>query len=270
MIKKIDPDFIHITTEGPLGWAARKFCLKYDLNFTTAYHTMFPEYVNIKYHLPLSWGYHIVRKFHAPSSRVMVATMALEHQLMENDFPPKFGRWSRGVDLDLFHPKHRDPMFSEPFALYVGRVSHEKNIQAFLTAETPDLTKIVVGDGPQLPSLKAKYKDVVFTGAKKGEDLAKFYANADVFVFPSKTDTFGLVMIEAMASGTPVAAYNEPNTTSIVVPGTGACHDDLNVAISQALTMSRLNCRQTAETLYSWDIATDQFLSNLVLVTRFQ
>lgn len=262
------PDYIHIAVEGPLGLAARKFCADSWLRFTTAYHTKFPEYLWDKYYIPQFLTYKYARWFHKDSSKVMVATPALKQELEQHDFKGPFGIWSRGVDTELFHPNKKDDMFGVAYALYVGRVSSEKNIEAFLEADTGTLTKVVVGDGPQRQQLKAKYKDVMFLGAQHGETLAEIYASAHVFVFPSCTDTFGLVMIEALASGTPVVAYNIPNCSSIINDKVGVLSNtaDLSSSIKQALTIDREQCRKHAVENYTWSKATKQFVDNLVLV----
>lgn len=270
MIDEFKPEFIHIAVEGPLGIEARNYCLEKQLCFTTAYHTMFPEYLYAKYKLPTWVGYNFMRWFHEPSSCVMVATDSLETQLRDNGFHNAFKRWSRGVDTWLFTPDKRNIFTVEPdYALYVGRVSHEKNIEAFLRADTGHLRKVVVGDGPLREHLQNKYPDVEFVGTKKGEELASYYANADVFVFPSKTDTFGLVMVEALACGTPVVGYNVPSPCDVLTPDVSVLsnEEDLSDAIQLAVqTIDRARCRMLVEQTYTWDLATLQFLSNLVPV----
>lgn len=272
LIDEFNPHYIHLSVEGPLGRAGRKYCLERGYDFTTAYHTMFPEYLKVRYGIPLSVGYRIMRNFHSQSSRIMVACDGLDALLIDHDFPAlRLARWTRGVDTELFHPKWRahgasPGMVNEPFALYVGRVSREKNIEAFLEADTGILTKVVVGDGPELASLKSRYKNVAFMGVQKGQNLVNFYANADVFVFPSITDTFGLVMIEAMSCGTPVAALPSFNTSSIVQPHVGAINADLSIAIREAQRAARRNCREYVLQNYTWEIASNQFKKNLVSV----
>lgn len=209
MIEEARPCVIHIATEGPLGLAARRYCVRRGIPFTTAFHTKFPEYIQARTRLPLSAGYKIVRWFHGPSRCVMVATQGIEDELKHWGVT-NVGRWGRGVDTELFKPAvSARPLFGEenrPVFLYVGRVAVEKNIRAFLDLDLPG-QKVVVGGGPQLDELKHKYPNVTFTGPKFGEDLARHYAAADVFVFPSLTDTFGLVVLEALSCGTPVAAF---------------------------------------------------------------
>jgi glycosyltransferase involved in cell wall biosynthesis len=258
----LKPDAIHIATEGPLGRAARAWCLKRRLPFTTAYHTRFPEYVAARCAVPLAWTYAMVRRFHAPAARVMVATQSIETELLARGFA-NISRWTRGVDLDLFHPDERAPLdLPRPIHLYVGRVAVEKNIGAFLALKLSG-SKVVIGDGPQLAALKIQYPDVHFLGAKHGSDLARHVAAGDVFVFPSLTDTFGLVMLEAMACGLPVAAFPVPGPKDVVREGeVGALDWDLAKAVERALALPRAACRLYAQD-FSWEAATRQFLANL-------
>jgi glycosyltransferase involved in cell wall biosynthesis len=261
----LKPDAIHISTEGPLGRAARAWCLKHRLPFTTAYHTRFPEYVAARFTVPLAWTYAIVRRFHAPAARVMVATQSIESELVARGFS-NISRWTRGVDLELFHPREQAPLdLPRPIHLYVGRVAVEKNIGAFLALKLPG-SKVVIGDGPQLATLKAQYPGVHFLGAKYGSDLARHVAAGDVFVFPSLTDTFGLVMLEAMACGLPVAAFPVAGPKDVVREGeVGALDWDLAKAAERALALSGEACRRYAQG-FSWEAATRQFLSNLAPV----
>ncbi len=262
-IEDFDPQAVHIATEGPLGVAARAHCLKKGYPFTTAYHTRFPEYIHARVPLPLGWLYAVMKWFHGPSSAIMVATQTIEDDLVARGFKPPVRRWSRGVWTDLFKPRDKaflpDP---RPISLFTGRVAVEKNIEAFLKLDLPG-TKYVVGDGPQLDDLKRKYPDVRFAGMREGEDLAKYFAAADVFVFPSRTDTFGLVLLEAMASGVPVAAYPVPGPLDVVnQSGAGVLDDDLGKAVEEALTIPAETCRAHA-LKYSWDASFDQFEGNL-------
>lgn len=262
-IEEFDPQAIHIATEGPLGVAARAHCLKKGYPFTTAYHTRFPEYIHARVPLPLGWLYAVMKWFHGPSSAIMVATQTIEDDLVARGFRPPVRRWSRGVWTDLFKPRDKaflsDP---RPISLFTGRVAVEKNIEAFLKLDLPG-TKYVVGDGPQLDELKRKYPDVRFAGMREGEELAKYFAAADVFVFPSRTDTFGLVLLEAMASGVPVAAYPVPGPLDVVnQSGAGVLDDDLGKAVEEALTIPAETCRAHA-LKYSWDASFDQFEGNL-------
>lgn len=256
------PGAIHIATEGPLGRAARAWCLKHDLPFTTAYHTRFPEYVAARFAVPLAWTYRFMRRFHAPATRIMVATPSIESELVARGFA-NISRWSRGVDLDLFHPHDQAPLgLPRPIHLYVGRVAVEKNIGAFLALDLPG-SKVVIGDGPQRAALQTQYPDVHFLGAKFGTDLARHVAAADVFVFPSLTDTFGLVMLEALACGLPVAAFPVPGPKDVVREGeVGALDWDLAKAVERALALPRAACRPYAQG-FSWEAATRQFLANL-------
>ncbi len=261
-LERFAPDAIHISTEGPIGMATRRICLERGFPFTTAYHTRFPEYVHARTRLPTAVTYAWLRRFHAPARAVMVATAAIHQDLERRGFT-RLARWSRGVDTNLFRPgpKLRNA-WRQPVFMYVGRVAVEKNIAAFL-ALAVDGTKVVVGDGPQRTSLEQRFPGVVFTGAKSGEELAAHFRTADVFVFPSRTDTFGLVMLEAMACGTPVAAYPVPGPLDVVVAGvSGILNDDLRTSALEAIALDRARVRQAALS-YSWTNATAQFLSNL-------
>ncbi len=261
-IEGMRPCVVHIATEGPLGFAARRYCMKRGVPFTTAFHTKFPEYLNARTRLPVSWGYTAMRRFHGPAQAVMVATDTVERELKGHGFS-NIKRWSRGVDTTLFRP--RDKSFLDlprPIALYVGRVAVEKNIEAFLALKQPG-SKVVVGDGPQIKELSRKHPDVHFVGVKEGEELAKHYAAADVFVFPSLTDTFGLVLIEALACGVPVAAYPVAGPLDVISDAPVGClHEDLATAVQKALHASPEACRAHAE-LYSWEASTQQFLDNI-------
>lgn len=262
MIDEFQPAAIHIATEGPLGIAARKHCLKRGYPFTTAFHTRFPEYVKARTKLPLALGYAYLRRFHRPASAIMVATASIEAELRARGFG-NIRRWTRGVDLDLFRPRAKDFFdLPRPVSLFVGRVAVEKNIEAFLGLDIPG-TKVVVGDGPAMAELKRKYPNAVFAGTKTGEALARHYAGADVFVFPSRTDTFGLVLLEAMASGVPVAAYPVPGPLDVIAEsGAGVLDEDLRAAVLKALTVDPAVCRAHAEK-FSWGASIDQFLANL-------
>jgi glycosyltransferase involved in cell wall biosynthesis len=259
---EFSPDAVHIATEGPLGIAARKLCLRKHLAFTTAYHTRFPEYVHARIRVPLHLTYAWMRHFHAPSRAVMVATPAMHNELAARGFN-NLVHWSRGVDTDLFRPGDRLPAtWPRPVFMYVGRVAIEKNIEAFLALDLPG-SKVVVGDGPQREMLQRRYPDAHFTGAQHGEALAAHFRSADCFVFPSRTDTFGLVLLEAMASGTPVAAYPVAGPIDVVRQGTsGILDDDLRAAALRAVELDRKRVRTDA-LHYSWKSATEQFLRNL-------
>ena len=266
-IREIEPDAIHIATEGPLGAAARAFCVKHRLQFTTAYHTCFPEYVKPRFGVPLGITYAWLRRFHAASSAVLVATPAIRSLLEGRGFR-NIVPWSRGVDGDLFTPGEK--RFSElprPVFLFVGRVAVEKNIPAFLALDLPG-TKLVVGDGPQRKALEARFPDAVFVGAKRGTELASYFHRADVFVFPSRTDTFGLVLIEAMACGTPVAAFPVRGPVDVVTdPCAGVLDEDLGAAALEALRLDRGKVARFAQR-YSWEHCTRQFVSHLVPARR--
>ena len=262
MLDEFQPDAIHLATEGPLGWFARGYCLKRNLPFTTAYHTRFPEYVKARTGIPLSISYAVVRRFHKPSSCVMTATESLREDLRHWGFE-RLGVWTRGINTELFRPTD-ESLFDlpRPVSLYVGRVAVEKNIRAFLDLDLPG-SKVVVGDGPQLDGLKQAYPDIHFLGKKEGEDLAQHYASADVFVFPSLTDTFGLVLLEALASGVPVAAFPVCGPLDVVGDEpVGALSNDLGEAVRKALDCDREKCRAYALD-FSWETSVNQFRGNL-------
>jgi glycosyltransferase involved in cell wall biosynthesis len=261
-IDEAAPDAIHIATEGPIGWAVRRYCLRRGRAFTSSYHTKFPEYASRILGLPESWGYALERYFHGPSSGVMVATPSLEADLRQRGFRPLM-RWSRGVDAELFNPAAGTRrQGARPVFLYVGRVSREKNIEAFLATPLPG-DKIVVGDGPQLEALQRSYPDVSFLGRKSGAELAAIYASADVFVFPSRTDTFGLVLLEAIASGLPVAAYPVTGPIDVIEHGVSGILDaDLGRAALRALELDRGAVRACAHS-YTWTRSASQFLDNV-------
>lgn len=266
-----DPDAVHIATEGPLGWAARRWCLGRDMPFTTSFHTRFPDYVALRTGLPPSWFWPVVRRFHRPAVRIMAATRTLADELGAQGLPQTH-RWSRGVDLALFTPElapHPAMVaLRRPIQLYVGRVAVEKNIEAFLDA-CVEGSKVVVGDGPARVQLEQRYPMVHFLGALHGSALASTYAAADLFVFPSRTDTFGLVMIEALACGTPVAAFPVQGPLDVIGGArlrVGAMDEDLGTAIRQALGAKRSVCAAEGRR-YSWDACTDQFEAGLAVRT---
>jgi len=274
LLDKIQPDRIHISTEGPIGWATRRWCLKNGRHFTTAFHTRFPDYVSILTGIPAEWVWKLMRRFHGAAERTFTATATLAEELQAHGLTHTH-HWPRGVDLQQFNPSvPPHPAFEglpRPIMLNVGRVAVEKNIEAFLTLDVPG-TKVVVGGGPALERLKAQYPNVLFLGAKHGAELAAAYTAADVFVFPSRTDTFGLVNIEALACGVPVAAY--PVAGPIDILGSdnkgmhgssrpiGALDEDLAKAVTGALRASRR--ASAAEALhYSWEACTERFVSGL-------
>lgn len=259
------PQAIHIATEGPLGLAARRWCLRNKKPFTTAYHTQFPEYIHARTKLPLSWLYGMVRWFHRPSQNVMTPTPTIQRLLQSKGFN-NVALWSRGVNLSRFYPDNRDALnhlcseaeLTQPKFICIGRVAVEKNIEAFLELDLPG-SKWIVGDGPARKSLEAKYPDVHFLGAYPQKELPPFYRAADVFVFPSKTDTFGLVLLEAMACGTPVAAYPVTGPIDVVSDSTaGALDEDLGAACLKALTLKREDAEQFAKQ-HSWENTAKQF-----------
>jgi glycosyltransferase involved in cell wall biosynthesis len=262
LFARFDPQAIHVSTEGPLGMAARRYCLAMHRPFTTAYHTRFPEYVRARTALPLPIAYRWLRRFHGASQGVMVATGSIRRELEHWGFS-NIRPWSRGVDTELFHPRDKSWLaLPRPVHLYVGRVAIEKNIGAFLALDLPG-SKMVVGDGPMLTELKRRHPEVHFAGARHGEDLARHFAAADLFVFPSRTDTFGLVMLEALASGLPVAAYPVPGPLDLIPgSGVGVLDEDLAAAARAAIAISPERCRDFA-LRFSWRRTAEQFLGNL-------
>lgn len=258
------PDAVHLATEGPLCLAARRWCLRAKVPFTTAYHTHFPDYVAQRTGLPAAWFWRYIRWFHGPAQAVLVSTRSVRDQLRAHGLP-NVRPWGRGVDLAAFTPQAPAPAafagLARPILLYVGRVAVEKNISAFLAADHPG-SKVVVGDGPARAALEKAHPDARFLGPLFGADLAGAYAGADAFVFPSRTDTFGLVMIEALACGAPVAAYPVTGPVDIVTPETGALGEDLSAAIASALTKDRGACAAYGRS-FSWDRSAREFLSGL-------
>jgi glycosyltransferase involved in cell wall biosynthesis len=262
MLDDFAPDAVHIATEGPLGWTARRHCLKRGIGFTTAYHTRFPEYVWHRFGIPLSLTYAVLRRFHGAATRVMVPTATVKRDLEAAGFR-RVVLWSRGVDTEIFRPGDRKRLDNpRPIFLYVGRVAVEKNVEAFLKLDLPG-TKWIVGEGPQLAELQAKYPDAKYCGVVPQAELARFYDAADVFVFPSKTDTFGLVLLEAMACGLPVAAYPVTGPVDVLGDTPGAAMDeDLRTACLKALDLPRQAAREHA-LRYTWAACTRQFAGYL-------
>lgn len=265
-------DAIHIATEGPLGWAARRYCLTRGLRFTTAFHTKFPEILNVALKIPLSWGYALFRHFHKPSSGVMVPTQGVLNMLAARGFR-NLRPWTHGVDTQLFRfhaePRLYPPMgtLARPVSLFVGRVSYEKNIAAFLKLDLPG-TKVVCGVGPLEGALRQRYPQVRWMGVLPRAELARVYAAADVFVFPSRSETFGLVMLEAMATGTPVAAYPVDGPLQVLGKEDASCHGgaldaDLQQACYSALAVPRHQARARALD-FSWGHAAQLFEAYLV------
>jgi glycosyltransferase involved in cell wall biosynthesis len=264
-IAEFAPDAIHLSTEGPLCLAARRWCLRHHMRFTTAYHTQFPDYVAARTKMPPDWVWRYIRWFHGPSQAVLVSTSSVR-QILASHGVAHTTHWGRGVDLDNFAPDAPAPRLyfdlPRPIQLYVGRVAVEKNIEAFLSTNQPG-TKVVVGDGPARVPLEAKFPRAIFMGALTGRELAGAYAGADVFVFPSRTDTFGLVVIEALACGTPVAAFPVSGPADIVTPLTGALSNNLDDVIAEALTRDRIDCALYGSR-FTWAASTSQFLGALV------
>lgn len=256
-------DAIHIATEGPLGGAARRWCLRHGQRFTTAFHTRFPEVLAQALRVPLSWGYAAFRRFHAPSSGVMVPSEGMRRLLEQRRFAG-LRPWSHGVDLGLFQPvPGADLGLPRPVWLYVGRVSYEKNLDAFLGLELPG-TKVVYGVGPLLSSLRERHRDVVWRGVVPRHELPSIYSAADAFVFPGRAETFGLVMLEALACGTPVAAYPVAGPLDVVgASDGGVLHDDLGHAAMAALQVPRDAARRRAQS-FDWDRVAQQFIEHLV------
>jgi glycosyltransferase involved in cell wall biosynthesis len=264
-IKAFRADAVHIATEGPLGWMARSWCLRHGRPFTTAFHTRFPQYLHARWRIPPTMTYSLLRRFHGPSATIMVSTQSIEDDLKSRGFT-QIRRWTRGVDTALFRPRNKNFLpFERPISLFVGRIAIEKNIEDFLRLRLAG-TKVVIGEGPQRAELEPKYPEVRFLGEKVGEDLAQHYAAADVFVFPSRTDTFGLVLLEALACGVPVAAYPVPGPLDVIDhSGAGVLSDDLGAAIAAALAIPPERCRAHAEK-FSWDRSVRQFLDNLFVI----
>lgn len=258
----IGPNSIHIATEGPLGWAARRACITGGFGFTTSYHTRFPEYIRIRFPLPLKLTYTVMRRFHNRGVGMMVSSRQLKKEMEDRGFN-NVRLWFRGVDTDLFKPEAA-PQISvdQKIFTYLGRVAPEKNLEAFLNLDLPGI-KMVIGDGPALAGLQSRYPDVNFTGFKKGRELASLLASSSVFVFPSLTDTLGVVQLEAMACGVPVAAFPVSGPKSVIINGyNGWMHDDLQTAVMKCLDINPEACRQYALS-HTWEECTDQFLNNL-------
>lgn len=249
-LRQAEPEAIHIATEGPLGWAARRYCARHGLPFTSSYHTQFPHYLKRYAHVPPSWTYRFIRWFHGPARAVLVPTRRVGEELAAHGLNNTVV-WTRGVDTKLFRPMDGAPDVYEgmarPVFLYAGRVAVEKNIEAFLDLDLPG-SKAVVGEGPAKAALMERYPGVRWAGYRFDADLARHYAHADVFVFPSRSDTFGVVMLEANACGVPVAAYPVTGPIDVVKPGINGClHDDLRTACLNALKLDRATCRAHAE-----------------------
>jgi len=262
LMRDAAPDAVHIATEGPLGMAARRYCLRNEIPFTTAYHTRFPQYLKAMYGIPEAWVYRFLRWFHRRAHLLLTPTLHVERELAQWGIN-NVARWTRGVDLEVFQPIAEPSILTRglprPLFLCVGRVSVEKNIDAFLDLDLPG-TKVVAGIGPELEVLKRRHPEVRFLGVLTREELAQLYSSVDVFVFPSRTDTFGLVLLEALACGTPVAAYPVQGPLDVVGGSSVAVLDeDLRKAALAALRIDRGICRAYAQN-YSWAAATRQFI----------
>jgi len=261
-IESMNPDAIHIATEGPIGFMVRRYCTTRGFPFTTSYTTRFPEYISARSWIPENLSYAVLRRFHAAASVTMVSTVSLMNDLAARGFK-RLGMWTRGVDTSMFRPDYEVTLdLPRPIFMYAGRVAIEKNIEAFLSLKLPG-TKVVVGRGPHLAELRQRYPDVKFLGLLEGEKLAAHLAAADVFVFPSKTDTFGVVQLEALACGVPVAAYPVTGPKDVIGnEPVGVLHDDLRDACIGALQLSRQNCRAFA-LKRSWEVSAGQFVGHL-------
>jgi glycosyltransferase involved in cell wall biosynthesis len=262
-IEEINPDHIHIATEGPVGLSARKYLSKHNVRYNTAYHTKFPEGLRALFGIPEAITWPLVRWFHKHAGKVLTTTESMVTELKQQGFGGEVIPWTRGVDRNIFSPSLRENLPGK-YLLCVSRVSKEKNLEDFLNLDYPGYQKIMVGDGPMLEEYKAKYPDVTFTGFKTGLELAMYYANAEVFVFPSRWETFGIVMIEAMACGTPVAAYPCQGPEDVVDEGvTGCLNDDLKQAVKDALMLNRQRVWEGSHR-WSWDRAWQIFKDNLI------
>jgi glycosyltransferase involved in cell wall biosynthesis len=261
LIEQARPDSIHIATEGPIGLLVRRYCRQHRLPFTTSFHTRFPEYISARLPIPESWIWSALRWFHGASQAVMAATPALASELRLRGFRTVV-LWPRGVDAKLFHPRTVDLGLPRPIFVCVGRVAVEKNLEAFLDLELPG-TKLIVGDGPARAALAKKYPQAVFFGARQGEELAQAYAGSDVFVFPSRTDTFGLVLLEALASGLPVAAFPVTGPRDVIgAEPVGALNEDLRAACLSALKVSPQACLEFAAK-HTWETSARAFVEQM-------
>ena len=262
------PDALHIATEGPIGWAARRWALRRRMPFTTAYHSKFPEYVHARTGLPETWLYALMRRFHAPSAAVLAPSPSVRRELAARGFRNVRG-WTHGVDLERFRPRGKQafPELPRPLFAYVGRVTVDKNLPAFLDLELPG-SKLVSGRGPSFEGLRRRYPEVRFAFARGDDELAEHYSAADVFVFPSRTDTFGLVMLEALACGVPVAAFPVTGPLDVIgASGAGALNEDLRCAALSALAIPAERARAHAAS-FSWDEAARQFVGCLAPMPR--
>lgn len=262
-IASYGPDAIHIATEGPLGWCARWWLKRRRIAFSTSFHTMFPQYLNMRFNIPESWVFSLLRHFHKAATATMYSTPTLRDTLAAQGFD-NLVQWVRGVDTELFQPGSAEPLdLPRPIQMYVGRMAVEKTLEDFLRLDTPG-TKVMIGDGPQRRELQEKFPQAVFLGSKYGDDLVRHYRAADVFVFPSRTDTLGLVMLEAMACGIPVAGFPVPGPQDVVgQSAAGVLSEDLARAIEQAIGIDPNVCRARALE-HSWDQSAEEFHANLI------
>lgn len=263
IIKAFKPDALHLVTEGAIGYAARRYCREFGYHYTSAYLSQFPEYFKLRTGFPKSISETYLRWFHSESARVMVATPSLEQELSQKGYQGLV-RWSRGVDTQLFRPREKTLLnVPRPLFMFTGRIAVEKNIEAFLKLDLPG-TKYVIGDGPQRTILEQKYPEVHFAGYRQGENLARLMACADVFVFPSRTDTFGVVLLEALAGGVPIAAYPVQGPKDVITDNrVGILNEDLQQAALSALSLNPEDCRRYALE-FTWEKCTRQFVNNLV------
>jgi glycosyltransferase involved in cell wall biosynthesis len=264
-IEAVSADYIHIATEGPVGLSARKYLSKHNLRYNTAYHTKFPEGLRALFGIPEALTWPLVRWFHKHAGKVLTTTDTMVKELQDHGFDGDIISWTRGVDRDFYNPTHRVETVSK-YIVCVSRVSKEKNLEAFFELDYPGYLKVMVGDGPMLETYCKQYPDVHFTGYKTGIDLARYYANAEAFVFPSRWETFGLVMIEAMACGTPVAAYPCQGPLDVIDEGvTGCMNEDLKQAVNDALLLDRAKVIAGSQR-WTWEKAWAIFRDNLVPV----
>ena len=263
-IKKINPDYIHIATEGPLGLWARAYLAQHNIRHNTAYHTKFPEGLAKLFGIPESLTWRYVRWFHKHSGKVLTTTETMKRDLLAHKFDDNIVSWTRGVDREIFNPSYRHDNINGKYLLCVSRVSKEKNLEEFFKLNYRGYYKVMVGDGPMLETYKKQYPDVIFTGFKTGKPLAQYYANAEVFVFPSKWETFGIVMIEAMACGTPVAAYPCDGPKDVIDQAeTGFMNENLADAVTACLQLNRDRVLKGSQR-WSWDTAWQTFRDNLI------
>jgi len=263
-IEAVGADYIHIATEGPVGLSARKYLSKHNIRYNTAYHTKFPEGLRALFGIPEAITWPLVRWFHKHSGKVLTTTETMKQDLLNHGFKDNIISWTRGVDREIFNSSHRHNNINGKYLLCVSRVSKEKNLEDFFKLDYHGYYKVMVGDGPMLETYKKQYPDVIFTGFKTGKPLAQYYANAEVFVFPSKWETFGIVMIESMACGTPVAAYPCDGPKDVIEQGvTGFMNESLSDAIDGCLQLNRDNIHR-GSTKWSWDNAWQTFRDNLI------